>query len=146
MATRVGHARRLAPLALLVAAVLALVGLLLGTVAQLRDERGELFDLESQGIGPARLRRQVRIRAVIVIALGLAGATVTATALSVLVVRLVTLTAGAGASEPPLVLTVDWYLIGAALAGLVVSVVVVVGAVTARAFREVAAGRAAGAT
>jgi hypothetical protein len=126
-----------------VAAVLALVGLLLGTVAQLRDERGELFDLESQGIGPGRLRRQVRIRATIVIAIGLAGAAVTATALSVLVVRLVTLTADAGPNEPPLVLAVDWYLIVAALAAFVVSVVVALGAVTARAFREEAAGRAA---
>ena len=40
-----------------VALALALVGIVLGLVADVRDEHGELFDLESQGARPATLRR-----------------------------------------------------------------------------------------
>src|SRR5262249_46575765 len=54
-------------LALVVASLagvaLALAGLLLVVVADLRDERGELFDLEAQGATPETLRRHLRLRA-----------------------------------------------------------------------------------
>ena len=46
--------------AALVALGLALVGVLLGVVSDVRDERGELDDLEAQGARPALLRRVVR--------------------------------------------------------------------------------------
>ena len=57
----------------LVALGLALLGLLLVAVGDLRDERGELLDLEAQGSGPRALRLHVRLRAVALIVLGLVG-------------------------------------------------------------------------
>ena len=49
--------------AALAALALSLVGLALAVAVDLRDEDGELFDLETQGLGPAALRRQVTLRA-----------------------------------------------------------------------------------
>ena len=125
-----------------IAVALALVGLLLATVAQLRDERGELLDLESQGAGPKQLRRQLRLRAAIVLAFGLTGAALTGAALSVFVVRLVALTAGATRPEPPLVLALDWPVVAAAVALAGIGALALGAAVTARAFGDREAGRA----
>ena len=55
------------------ALALSLVGLALTVAVELRDEIGELFDLETQGMGPAALRRQVRLRAGAVLLAGLVG-------------------------------------------------------------------------
>jgi hypothetical protein len=120
--------------AALVGLGLALVGLLLGAVSDLRDERGELFDLEAQGAAPAGLRRQVRLRAAIVAAAGLAGGAITGAVLFVLVVDLVRLTANAAEPEPPLVLAVSWPVALLAIAGYALAATVLVGLATARAF------------
>ena len=50
--------------------MLAAVGLLLTVVGDLRDESGELYDLEAQGATPRDLRRHVLLRAAIVAVLG----------------------------------------------------------------------------
>ena len=127
--------------AALVALGLALVGLLLGVVADVRDERGELFDLEAQGAEPSTLRAHLRLRSGFVAGFGLVGGIVTGAILAILIVALVTLTAGAISPEPPLVLGVDWpvlllgFVVYAALAA------VVVGIATRRAFRGDVAGR-----
>ena len=59
-------------LALTVAAIvalgLALAGILLTVLGDLRDESGELLDLEAQGASPSLLRRIVRLRALTVAA------------------------------------------------------------------------------
>jgi len=94
--------------------ILALLGLLLLLAADVRDERGELLDLEAQGAGPATLRRHLRLRGGLVAALGLAGGVGAAAALAALVVALVTVTANAGGGEPPLVLHIDGALLAAA--------------------------------
>src|SRR5207249_9418997 len=65
-----------------------------------RDDRRELFDLETQGAGPTMLRRHLRLRAFLVAALGLLGGLAAAVLLAVLAVDLVTLTAGAALPEP----------------------------------------------
>ena len=127
--------------AALVALVLALVGLLLGVVADLRDERGELFDLEAQGAAPADLRAQVRLRAGIVAALGVAGGALTGAVLSVLVVDLVRLTANAARPEPPLLVAVDLPVVVLAVVAYALAAGVVVGLATARAFRSPAPSR-----
>lgn len=124
-----------------VAGALAVIGLLLAAVAQLRDERGELFDLESQGATLRQLRAQVRLRVGAILVFGLAGAALIGLALSAVVVRLILLTAGATAPEPPLVLSFDWPIVAAGAAALVVGVGVAVAVVTARAFRKPEAGR-----
>jgi hypothetical protein len=117
------------------AVVLALLGLVLGAVSERRDEAAELFDLEAQGVAPASLRRQLRLRASLAGAAGAVGGLLTGLALSLLVVRFVELTANATAPEPPLELSVDWLAIGlAALAAALVAAALVALA-TRRAFR-----------
>jgi hypothetical protein len=123
------------------ALALALVGLLLGVVSDLRDERGELFDLEAQGAAPDTLRRHLRLRTGLVAAFGVVGGIATGAVLAALILAVVTLTAGAGSPQPPLRLELDWPVL---LLGLVVYFVaagVVVGAATRRAFRADVAGR-----
>ena len=129
-----------------VALALALVGLLLGLVADLRDESGELFDLESQGAGPPSLRRHLRLRALAVAGLGLAGGIVTGAVLSALVVDLIVLTANAASPQPPLRLAASWPVVLAALAGYVLLAAAIAVAATARAFRARSAGRLSEAT
>ncbi|HEY6030627.1 MAG TPA: hypothetical protein VIU44_08690, partial [Gaiellaceae bacterium] len=94
----------------LVALVLAVVGLLLGLLADMRDESGELFDLETQGAEPALLRRHLRLRTLVVAAVGVLGGIATGAVLSALVLDLVRVTANVAAPEPPLALTLGWRL------------------------------------
>jgi hypothetical protein len=100
----------------LVALGLALVGILLGVLSDVRDERGELDDLEAQGARPALLRRVVRLRSLVVVAAGLLGGLITAAALAAIVVDLVTVTADAATTGLPLRTAVDWPVLAAALA------------------------------
>ncbi|TML72720.1 MAG: ABC transporter permease [Actinobacteria bacterium] len=127
--------------AALVALALALLGLLLGVVADLRDERGELFDLESQGAPPSTLRTHLRLRTALVASAGVLGGIVTGAVLAALIVALVTLTAGGGSPQPPLRLRLDWPVValGIGLYALVGAALVAIA--TRRAFRADVAGR-----
>src|SRR5215212_694231 len=127
--------------ATIVAVVLAFLGIALGVVAELRDERGELLDLEGQGFGPSKLRRQIRLRAAAVLVFGLAGAAALGTALSLLVIAVVRVTANVTRPQPPLVLTLDWPLLLAVLAIMLAASAAFAVSVSARAFRDPAAGR-----
>lgn len=127
--------------AALAALALALVGLLLVVVSDLRDERGELFDLEAQGAAPATLRRHIRLRTIFVAVFGLLGGIVTGIVLAALVVALVTLTAAAGSTELPLLLGIDWPVVLLGLLLYVAIAAAVVSAATHRAFRADVAGR-----
>ncbi len=127
--------------AALTALVLARVGLLLGVAAERRDEGAELFDLEAQGLVPARLRRQLRLRALVVGLAGLLGGILTGLVLSLLVVGFVELTANATVPNPPLVLSLDWIVVGLAGALAVAAAIVVVVVATSRAFRQAAPAR-----
>jgi hypothetical protein len=106
-----------------------------------RDEHGDLFDLESQGARPATLRTHQRLRAVAVAAFGVAGGIVTGAVLSALVVDLVVLTAAAGRPQPPLSLAVGWPLTLLGLAALLVLGGALVALITRRAFHSPTAGR-----
>lgn len=88
--------------AALVALGLALAGIVLTVLGDLRDERGEFFDLEAEGAPPRLLRRVVRLRALAVVAAGLAGGAVTGVLLGGIVTDLVGLTARVARAEPPL--------------------------------------------
>ncbi|MGZ4389289.1 MAG: hypothetical protein ACXVZL_07900 [Gaiellaceae bacterium] len=125
----------------LVALVLAVVGLLLGLLADMRDESGELFDLETQGAEPALLRRHLRLRTLVVAAVGAVGGIATGAVLSALVLDLVRVTANAAAPEPPLALTLDWRLVGIGAAGFVALGAAALAAATWIGFRSRAAGR-----
>ena len=127
--------------AAIVALALALIGLALTLVADLRDEQGELFDLESQGAAPAVLRAHLRVRAAAVGAAGALGGLVLGLLLAALVVDLVTLAAGAAEPQPPLELAIGWPLALAGLLVLVAAAAVVVTLLTRRAFAARAAGR-----
>ena len=127
--------------AAVIALVLALLGLLLGVVAERSDDRAELFDLEAQGMAPAQLRRQLRLRSLVAAASGALGGILIGLVLSALVVGFVELTANATAPEPPLVLSLDWAVVGTAAAAVTAAAVLLVVAVTDRAFRQATPGR-----
>jgi FtsX-like permease family len=97
---------------------LAAVGVLLAVVGDLRDESGELFDLEAQGASPTDVRRHLLLRAASVFGTGAAGGLAAGVAVGALVVSVVTVTAGAVAPLPPLQRVTDWPLVLLALAVL----------------------------
>ena len=113
-----------------VALLLALLGLLLSVVGDVRDDRGELFDLEAQGAAPATIRAHLRLRALLVAAFGIAGGLVLGAILSALVIALVSVTASAAEPEPPLRLSLDVPLLALAALAYVVLAVLLVGAAT----------------
>ncbi len=115
-----------------VALLLALVGLLLAVVGDVRDERGELFDLEAQGASPATIRAHLRLRALLVAAFGVVGGVLLGALLSTLVLALVSVTASAAEPEPPLRLSLDLPLIAAAAALYVLAAFLLVGVATAQ--------------
>jgi hypothetical protein len=127
--------------AALTALVLALASLALGVLAELRDARGELLELEAQGVTPAELRRQLRLRALAVAAAGLLGGIVAGLVLGRVVVALVALTAAAELPEPPLVLTVDAGVLALGLAAASAIGVAIVAGAAATAFRGPVAAR-----
>jgi hypothetical protein len=117
-----------------VALVLAALGLALAVRADLRDDRGEHFDLEAQGAAPALLERVVRARAATVSAAGLIGGIATGLALLLLVTRVVTVTSRGGDAEPPLALVIDPVLVVAGVLVYAAAAALLVGAATRRAF------------
>ena len=117
-----------------VALLLAVLGLALAVRADLRDDRGEHFDLEAQGASPGFLRRVVRARAATVSAVGLVGGIATGLALLLLVTRVVTVTARGADAEPPLALVVDPLLVAVGLAAFAVLAALLVGGATRHAF------------
>jgi hypothetical protein len=127
--------------AAIAALMLALAGVLLVVVSDLRDERGELFDLEAQGAEPDMLRAQLRLRGAFVTVFGVLGGLATGAILAALVVALVTLTAGAANPEPPLVLGADWTVGTLGLLAFLIATFALVGIATRRAFRAGVAGR-----
>ena len=81
-----GHAVAL-DAAALVALLLAALGLVLTVLADLRDDRGDLYDLEAQGAAPSLLRRIVRVRALVVAIAGLIAGAVAGALLALLVTQ-----------------------------------------------------------
>jgi hypothetical protein len=119
-----------------VALLLALVGLLLAVVGDVRDDRGELFDLEAQGAAPSTIRAHLRLRALLVAVFGIVGGIALGAVLSALVISLVSVTAGSAKPEPPLLLSLDLPLLAAAAAGYVLLASLLVLAATALRGRE----------
>jgi hypothetical protein len=120
--------------AALVALALAAIGLALAVRSDLRDDRGELFELEAQGAAPALLRRVVRVRALLLSAAGLLAGTVTGIGLLALVTRVVSVTARGGSGEPPLASSLEPLVIAAGVVAFVALGTLLVGVTTRRAF------------
>jgi hypothetical protein len=116
----------------LAAVVLALVGLLLTVVTDLRDESGELFDLQAQGMTIRELRRYLRVRAALVGLAGVAGGVATGAILVALVSSVVAVTAGATTPLPPLVVSFDWPLLVVGLIVFAVAAAALINGATAR--------------
>jgi hypothetical protein len=114
-----------------VALLLALLGLLLTVVGDMRDDRGELFDLEAQGASPATIRSHLRLRALLVAVFGILGGLALGAILSALVISLVSVTAGSAEPEPPLLLSLDVPLLVAAAVAYVLLAALLVAAATA---------------
>jgi len=126
--------RRVLQGAALLALALAVAGLVLAVAGAVRDDRTALYDLEAQGVAPAVLRRQLRMRAAIVGAVGLVAAAVVGVLLSAATVALVQVTATAGVPVPPLQRHVAWPVVGAGLVGFLVLAAAAVGIATRAAF------------
>jgi hypothetical protein len=120
----------------IIALGLALIGLALTIVTDLRDESGQFFDLEAQGADPAMLRRHLQLRASTVALAGLLAGLLTGGVLSRIVVDVVTVGANATSPLPPLRLELDWLVVGAALACYAALSLAIIAFVTRSAFRE----------
>ena len=132
-----GHGTLLAlGAAALAALLLAVMGLALAIRADLRDDRGELVDLEAQGATPALLRRVVTSRAALVALTGALVGALAGVVLAYLVTRVVSVTARADTPEPPLATTVD--PVSILLGGIAVAIAAaaLVGLATRRAFDD----------
>jgi hypothetical protein len=127
--------------AALLAVALAVLALWLALAGELGDERGELLDLEAQGVGPDTLRRQFRARSAVLVATALAGGAALGLLLSRLAVALVMLSAGGTTPEPPLRFEPAWTLDLIGLAGVAAAAAVAVELTTRHAFRGDTPGR-----
>ena len=132
-----GHGTLLAlAAAALVALLLAAVGLSLTVRADLRDDRGDLYDLEAQGAQPSLLRRVVRVRALVVAIAGLIAGAAAGALLALLVTRVVSVTARATTPDPPLVTVFDARVVGIGVLLYLVVAGALVGLATRTAFRN----------
>ena len=122
--------------AALAALVLSLVGLALTVAVDLRDEAGELFDLETQGVGPAGLRRQVALRAGVVAAAGLVGGVLIGVTLALAVLDSIAVSANSTEPVPPLQLAPAWASLVVGLVLFALAAGAVVALITRSSFRE----------
>ena len=122
----------------LIALLLAAIGFWLTLVSDARDERGELFDLEAQGVPPETLRNQLRARSLVLLCFGGAGGLAVGLILSRLVVSIVRVSAETTSPEPPLLYQPAWSTALLGLAGLAL----VIGALTELTARRALGGAA----
>ena len=106
----------------LIALLLAAVGVWVTLVSDARDERGELFDLEAQGVPPGTLRNQLRLRSLVLVGFGMVGGVALGLVLSRLVVSVVSVSAETTAPVPPLRYEAAWPTVVVSLAVLAVLV------------------------
>jgi hypothetical protein len=120
----------------LVGLALAVCGLWLTLVGDLTDERGELYDLETQGVTPRELRAQLRLRALVLALAGLVGGVALGVVLTRAVVRLLQVSAVGEQPIPPLVSRTGWVSSGLGVVGLVAATALLVELTVRRAFRQ----------
>ena len=131
-----GHGTLLALVsAAIVALLLAALGLALTVISDLRDDRGDLYDLEAQGVEPSLLRRVVRIRALVVGIAGVLAGALAGALLALLVTRVVTVTARAQAPGLPLQTSFDLRVVAVAAIAYLLLAAALVALATQRAFR-----------
>ena len=136
-----GGARRVLGITALVAAALALLGLLLAARTILSSERSVLAEYEALGVPPSTLARSMQLRLLLLSAFGTAAGVAGGLLAVRLIGAFVAVTGTAGRPLPPIEPTFAW-----AAGGVVVLAVWIVASLVAvllagRAFREVAATR-----
>ncbi|MEO5704660.1 MAG: FtsX-like permease family protein [Candidatus Limnocylindrales bacterium] len=95
--------------------LLSVVGVLLAAASDLRDERGELWELESQGTTPRSLVGLVLLRTVAMCAIGTVTGIAAGIALGWFVASSVGVGGGGTVPIPPLILVVPWgFIVGLA--------------------------------
>lgn len=102
--------------------VLSVGGLILGTITDLRDEHGELADLEAQGVTPSALRWHVLARTAWLAVGGALAGIVVGVVLTILITAALSLTAEGTTPIPPLAVVVPII----SIAGIVLAVLGVV--------------------
>jgi hypothetical protein len=103
--------------------LLSLLGVLFAAASELRDERGELWELEAQGTTPRSLVSLVVLRTVAMCAIGTFTGIVLGVALGWFVAAAVGVGGEGGTPVPALVLVAPWNVI----AGIAVALLVVIG-------------------
>jgi len=113
---------------------LSLAGIVLAAAARLRDERGELGELEEQGLAPASLEGLTVLQTIVLaIAGGLIGAIV-GLGLGWLAAASIAVTADGAPPIPPLVPVAPWLGIGGLVLAVVVVLAIAVGLLARRHF------------
>ena len=122
--------------AAVVALLLAALGLALTVLSDLRDDRGDLYDLEAQGAQPLLLRRIVRVRALVVGVSGILAGAVAGGVLAVLVTRVVAVTAHATTADLPLRTAFDLRVVAVGALAYLLVAAALVALVTRHSFRD----------
>jgi len=113
-----------------------MLGLVLLVVTERRDDAGELYSWEADGVSPATLRKALWWRAAAVALPAVPAGVLIGVGLTRLTARLVAVTATAGVPQPPLAPAGGGLdALAAAVAGVVLALAVAA-AVAARALRE----------
>jgi hypothetical protein len=120
--------------------ILSFVGVLLATAAELRDERGELWDLEAQGSTPRSLVGLVVLRTVAMCAIGGVTGIAVGVGLGWFVATSVGVAGEGAVPIPPLVLVAPWGLIVLIAAALLVVIGFAVWLMTQRHFSRSSLG------
>jgi hypothetical protein len=119
-----------------VALVLAVLAVLLVVSVELRDESGDFLDLESQGMAPATLRRQLVLRLASISGYGVLCGLVTGAVLTAVVSELVAVGAGRAVPVPPLKLHLAWPELALGLVLFVLALAATLMLATRRAFGD----------
>jgi ABC-type lipoprotein release transport system permease subunit len=105
-------------------------------LSDLRDDRGDLYDLEAQGSEPSLLRRIVRVRALLVGVAGVIAGAFAGGLLALLVTRVVAVTAHATTAGLPLRTAFDLRVVALGAVAYLLVAAALVGLATRRAFRD----------
>jgi hypothetical protein len=113
---------------------LSLAGMLLAAVARLRDERGDLAELEEQGVRPGSLAWLAVVQTLVVAVVGLAIGAAIGLGLGWLTAASIAVGGSGVLPVPPLRLAAPWAAIGLLLLGVLAGLAVVITAIARRHF------------
>jgi hypothetical protein len=131
LARAVGYTLQVAAL---LALALAVIGVWVTLLGELRDERGDFFDLEAQGVEPNTLRWHLRLRTYALFVFGIAEGCCSASCWRA-VISLVQISVTAALRDPPLVFEPGWTAVGLTLTAFAVAAVLAAELSVRHAFR-----------